>query len=66
MCGLSEVALWWQHLWRGISPRAGWSHSPYGVMSIPTLIIFKDGKEAERMVGLQSRDVLAKKLDAYK
>ncbi|MBR2948608.1 MAG: thioredoxin [Lachnospiraceae bacterium] len=40
--------------------------SAYGVMSIPTLIIFKDGKEAERMVGLQSRDVLAKKLDAYK
>jgi len=38
----------------------------YGVMSIPTLIIFKDGKEAERMVGLQSKDALAKKLDAYK
>ena len=37
----------------------------YGVMSIPTLIIFKDGKEAERMVGLQSKDALAKKLDAY-
>jgi len=40
--------------------------SAYGVMSIPTLIIFKDGKEAERMVGLQSKDALAKKLDAYK
>ena len=38
----------------------------YGVMSIPTLIIFKDGKEADRMVGLQSKDVLAKSLDALK
>ena len=36
----------------------------YGVMSIPTLIIFKDGKEADRMVGLQSKDVLESKLKA--
>lgn len=27
----------------------------YKVMSIPTLIVFKDGKEAARMVGLQSK-----------
>lgn len=36
----------------------------YGVMSIPTLIIFKDGKEADRMVGLQSKDALANKIKA--
>lgn len=30
----------------------------YGVMSIPTLILFKDGKEAGRTVGLQSKDAL--------
>jgi len=36
----------------------------YGVMSIPTLVIFKDGKEAERMVGLQSKDALANKIKA--
>lgn len=38
----------------------------YHVMNIPTLILFKDGKEVERMVGVQSRDVLAQKLDAHK
>lgn len=27
----------------------------YNVMSIPTLIVFKDGKEVNRMVGLQSK-----------
>jgi len=38
----------------------------YRVMNIPTLIIFKDGKEVDRMVGVQSKDVLAQKLDSYK
>jgi len=36
----------------------------YGVMSIPTLLLFKDGKVSEQMVGVQSKDVLKKKLDA--
>lgn len=36
----------------------------YGVMSIPTLIIFKGGKEVDRMVGLQNKDVLESKLKA--
>ena len=36
----------------------------YGVSGIPTLIIFKDGEEAERLVGLQSQDVLTEKLNA--
>ena len=36
----------------------------YGVMSIPTLIIFKDGKEADRMVGLQSKDALESRIKA--
>jgi len=30
----------------------------YGVMSIPTLIIFKDGQEVERLVGVQQADSL--------
>ncbi|NBH72337.1 thioredoxin [Clostridiaceae bacterium] len=30
----------------------------YGVMNIPTLIVFKNGKEASRVLGVQSRDVL--------
>lgn len=28
----------------------------YGVMSIPTLILFKDGNEVGKMIGLQSKD----------
>ena len=32
----------------------------YGVMSIPTLIVFKDGKEAARIVGARPKaDILA-------
>jgi len=34
----------------------------YGVMSIPTLIVFKDGKVTEQMVGLQQKEELKKKL----
>lgn len=34
----------------------------FGVMSIPTLCVFKDGKEVDRMVGLQSKAALASKL----
>ncbi|MDO4306906.1 MAG: thioredoxin [Eubacteriales bacterium] len=35
----------------------------YGVMNIPTLIVFKDGKEAERLVGLTAKDKLKNILD---
>jgi len=34
----------------------------FKVMSIPTLIIFKDGKEVDRMIGSQSADILEEKL----
>ena len=37
----------------------------FGVMSIPTLLIFKDGKEAERFVGLRSREELEQVLSKY-
>jgi thioredoxin 1 len=30
----------------------------YNVMSIPTLIIFKNGKEHSRMIGVQSKEKL--------
>jgi len=36
----------------------------YMVQSIPTLILFKDGKEIKRFVGLQSETTIAKSLDA--
>lgn len=37
----------------------------YGVMSIPTLILFKDGKPVERVVGYQSKDKLLQKLEQH-
>jgi len=36
----------------------------YMVQSIPTLILFKDGKEIKRFVGLQSETTITKSLDA--
>jgi thioredoxin 1 len=40
--------------------------SQYGIMSIPTLIIFKDGKTAEQLIGVQAKDQLKRKLEAIK
>jgi thioredoxin 1 len=34
-----------------------------GIRSIPTLSIFTDGEEAERLVGLQEEDTLVERLD---
>lgn len=36
--------------------------SQFGVMSIPTLILFKDGQPVDKMVGLQSKDALKSKI----
>ena len=36
----------------------------YGVMSIPTLIFFKDGQEVDRVIGAQPEQVLRSRLDA--
>lgn len=38
------------------------SAQKFSVMSIPTLIIFKDGKVVETMVGVQTKDSLINKL----
>ena len=35
----------------------------FGVMSIPTLIIFKNGKPVERIVGAQPKTALTQKID---
>ena len=35
----------------------------FGVQSIPTLILFKDGKPLEVMVGLQSKETLYEKIN---
>ena len=39
--------------------------SKFGVMAVPTLIFFKDGKEVERIVGLLQKDALVKKIQAF-
>lgn len=36
----------------------------YGIMNIPTLIIFKNGKIVSKFVGLQNKNELKKALDA--
>jgi thioredoxin 1 len=36
----------------------------YGVQSIPTLLVFKDGKPAERIVGAVPKQVIADKLQS--
>ena len=35
----------------------------YGVMSIPTLIVFKEGKVAQKLIGYHPKDELQKLLD---
>jgi len=39
--------------------------SKYGVMSIPTFLILKDGKEVDRFVGVQSKEVIKHKLSQH-
>jgi thioredoxin 1 len=37
----------------------------YGVQSIPTLIIFKNGKEVERLIGYMSKAKLMSKIEPH-
>jgi len=37
----------------------------YGIRGIPTLILFKDGTEATRIVGLRSQEAMAEELLPY-
>jgi thioredoxin 1 len=37
----------------------------YGIKGIPTLILFKGGKEEERVVGATSKDVLSRMIDKH-
>ncbi|MBM4428763.1 MAG: thioredoxin [Chloroflexi bacterium] len=36
----------------------------YGIMGIPTMILFRDGQEVERLVGAHPKKAIAEKLDA--
>lgn len=35
----------------------------YGIMSIPTLIFFKNGKEVQRLIGLHSKEALEREIN---
>src|SRR5438046_10454053 len=37
----------------------------YGVMSIPTLIVFKDGKEQARVVGARGKDAILREIQPH-
>jgi thioredoxin 1 len=37
----------------------------YGVMSIPTLMLFKDGQEIARVVGARGKDALLREIDPH-
>ncbi|QTH42412.1 thioredoxin [Cohnella sp. LGH] len=39
--------------------------SQFGVMSIPTLILFKDGQPVDKLVGLQSKEALKAKIENH-
>jgi len=39
--------------------------STYKVRGIPTMILFKDGKEVNRFVGVKSKDFLLKEMNKY-
>jgi len=37
----------------------------YGVISIPTLVLFKDGEMVERLVGLKPKDEIVRKIQPH-
>ena len=37
----------------------------YGVMGIPTLILFKDGEEKARVVGAKGKDAILREIDPH-
>ncbi|MFH0749380.1 MAG: thioredoxin [Candidatus Gottesmanbacteria bacterium] len=41
------------------------SAGKYGVMSIPTLMIFKNGAVVKQMIGLQSKDMIIGELNKF-
>lgn len=37
----------------------------YGIMVVPTMIIFKDGQEVEKFSGFMQKDAIVEKLEKY-
>ena len=42
------------------------SSKKYKVMSIPTLMFFKDGEQVDKLVGMLSKEQLVEKLESFK
>ncbi|MBN2122937.1 MAG: thiol reductase thioredoxin [Deltaproteobacteria bacterium] len=40
----------------GGSPETAWN---WGIRSVPTVVLFKNGKEIQRLIGLQSEETLS-------
>ena len=38
----------------------------YGIMSVPTLVVFKNGEEAERLIGVQPKTVILDAINSAK
>ncbi len=38
----------------------------YGIMSVPTVILFKDGKEVDKKIGFMPKDMITEWLNEYK
>jgi len=43
----------------------GMTSSRFGIKGIPTLIVFKNGAEQERIVGATSKEVISRVIDKY-
>ncbi len=37
----------------------------YGIQGIPTLIVFKDGEEKERIIGATSKEAISRMIDSH-
>ncbi len=37
----------------------------FGIMSIPTMVIFKDGKEVDRLVGAMPKQMISARIDQW-
>ena len=65
---VKEVAETWQDKMKVVKLDADQNPglmTQYGILGIPTLMFFKDGKLQERMTGFQSRDRLVAKISPH-
>ena len=64
---IEELAREWEGKWRVL--RADVDRAPelarrFGILSVPTLVLLRDGQERDRLVGGQSREQIAAAMEA--